>query len=765
VSLFSPLYRDWGSDLAPLHARIGITIPPIVDKNGISTGLTGSLPFGVQPDVVVLPGVELDCSPIGFKGAGITGTREASLISVLPKKFRPNGRGSLVVVPPSANVERRLERITRLTGQDAALMRVAGYTQHEVAVWLIRHGQSGIQGSTAVALHRASMAVSCVNEQQLAIKAAARALPTGAEVVSKTGVIYVGRALIDVVTVLKDWAFAVPITPGESDRRAKVLSAARAIAGRVIDAICEIMSRKGIWGVAARIAKIIVTSRTLISTIECAMIREAGDGKCWDRLHIVLPAAANKLTKLWLGSVPTLNVFERKLEDCAVRLPHDDQPQWSSECWAALKGLAADAVTRLKWLTDFNTAFIYQLLLERRTVEATTLFPWLASRHGMFRTSRSGAIGAYAALLELGRAVEIAAELVRRTHQVAAYPGGVGPERVSVAYAASSFADPAALTTAITGNTAMGCAVIDGALSHANVSALRGGAYFGPHHVIGAIRMGHGNWDMPKAIADSRTYAAMTAAEESKCLFTYVDRRHDEYPRWMGMNAHEVILAALVSIFPGGAVDPAALDDDMRAAVETAFGYEPWCSILPAATVALARALIAAIDPGGHELGLFDKRAKDDRGRAATGQGALRIGLKWLAFQTSKRQGRVNAALAGVKAGKTADPVEAVRSALAERRCAGPVADLFVPEFWLIANPDIALWDWVQRGCPAMDPGIGIAQHRRDLIAREVADAQGFAALLYSKAMPSVRCAEAMAILALSVSSFTLDHAFLKLGK
>lgn len=744
----SPVDRDQRVELPMLDARLGITIPPIVDADGQPMAATGGLPHGVSPDDVVLAGVELDCLPIDCPGARICGTREPSLRSVLPGSYVPRKGISLIEVPLVVDVEQRLRDITYIDGLDNEMRSVADHAIPDVADYLVRLGEGRAAGAATIALHRASMALSSANEQALRVKAAA-VKPTGAVAVQDAGLVLVGRAMLDVVACLNAWAHEGTPTPSEVRRRIDKIKGVQAQAGQMIDAIAALASKRGTRGIGPAMLRIVATGRKLVTRIEREMVQSPGDAECLERLDVESTPSGT--------AVPSAHDLENRLAVCGSATA---LTKWPASCSNALKGFCKDAPVRQAWLAAFDTRLIYRLLLERRTVEAATLFPWLAARHGAFASSRSGAIGAYAQLLELARAIENASDLVRRVKHM---PHGCRAQRLTVGLATSIYGDAVALGDAVEDVTAMGCAVIDGAISHATVSAMIDGQHFGKHHMLGALKFGGTAWDMVDAIADPVTYGSMLHAEGSKVLGTYTGRRFDEYPTYMGMNAIEVVLLALVSIFPKGGK---RLDDhqkDVRKKLALVIPGGDDATILYQSTLRIARAIIACIDPSGDESAVLEERIRDDGGKPSTGQSARTLGCKWLALHRTHRQSRILQAIEDTIANPCPCPIAALNTAVSRLTGFGPVADMSVPEFWLILNPDIGLWNWVQLGCPAKDFDLPISPGHRDLIATKVADAHGHAALLYARIMPSLRAASVMALLAIAPSSFTLDHAFVQL--
>lgn len=807
---------------AALVANGSIIRPAVITATGrAAPSQIAIVPYGVSASFALMPHADYRDVAHLRPGCGFVGSRISCIAPYLTRAIPGplNLRVQLRMVPTSRDeIRRRLRFGSGLHWAPGALFEMVGWEDDWISTSVDRLRENGTESSLIIAHLQAMLALRKMwltiiwgvdhticrpasRDDQGPPSAGASTTPAlnaTVTLMARSGVVAVGRAMIDVVAIISRLidearARAEPCTEG--------LAAGRCLITLLLEFIAHLEAAEGSipqprkpgrkLPPRAELIAALAVAKTLLDAVAVFSVAAEPLPERWHRLSLALGKVAGSVST---GLNAQLDRCDRSLNRLrAAELGNRlERTGWRNHVRRALLRLASgDGQIRLARIDRIRGDLIYKLAITRRLDRLYNLFPWLAAPHGAFFGCAGGAIGALASLYECGRTMELGLDLKRDGGDAAHSPAAV--DRLTVKAASKLLQSSRHIFLAAGRGYAFGRALSASAISHATMQGLFKGAWFGPKHPLSEARFGSLLWNLAASLKDPRTMATVQEVEATKPIMKM--KSSDNLPRYMGMTLRKLIVRSVVSIFWGGEGGRSDFQRHRELAVAAARGLKRFSGAyhrsLNRATQGIIRSMQVTVDLDPEtdprlRDGIADREApvKIDIGEA--GQ-ALRDQIK----ATSKSIGEVTqdgqgkrrrkpnettsaeergALLRGIidgtrwwytPEGKSLKPqddlLEDILRGRANLAQLHPVADLPFPILWLAPRIDRDRLNWIARGAPQGKNASSSSTHSAS-ISYEVGRAHAWAPLLYSRAFLTGRETDISCHLFTGRSPITADH-------
>ena len=520
-----------------------------------------TVPGSVSASFALLAHVDFEDDPDLRPGGGFVGGRRASIVPYLAPgtiTAAHDVRVALKQLPTSRDeIRRRLRWEAGLWWAPGAVFSQVGWEDESVYVWLDHLRENGPYATLALALAQAQFALRRMWARLVHGVGAPPAQHTRwwPSLSTQCGAVVVGRALLDLAAMLFRLVDAT-IASGLSS--AAVPAPMRKIKILLEDFVrlVEDADRRPEAAAKRRLEKAVKTARTLLDAVAIFSVAPERLDLRWGRLHAELFGVST------VNATPFVRrdqaAFEARLNrlSAATIGTRLEQTVWPSRVRRSLLRLASlDPAIRIAYLDRVRGDLLYKLAMTGRLDRLYELFPWLAAPHSGFVNCAGGALGALATLVECARRLAIAREQKRELGDM--LDDGMfecqraAVRRLSVPVAREFWRSQVRIAATAGHGYVAGRALDHGALSHATVTAMMGGAYFSPDFPLTAARFGKLGWSLPVALRDLRTVASVQAVEQGRQVMRTNDH-DDDLPRCNGMTLRRQLAETIVWAFRTG---------------------------------------------------------------------------------------------------------------------------------------------------------------------------------------------------------------------
>ncbi|MBN2971004.1 hypothetical protein JW805_03105 [Roseomonas aeriglobus] len=506
------------------------------------------LPPGAWVPFALLPHVDYIDDPDRRPGGGFVGGRQSCIAPWLKPGAVPAAASlgvTLRALPASGDdILRELRARSGLWSAPGALFARAAWTDASVATWLDRLRVNGDDARLSTAHLQGSFAL---RKMWMAVEWNVGSV-AGVPLVTASGAVAVGRALIDVVAIVDRLA-----TPAKSETQ--VRSECEAALEALLTALHHYLRHLRAAEAAGdpdvmrhKLSRAIVWARTILDAVGVFSVTSDAPRKRWQRLSHMLEGKASRDHAG--GAASKLEQISRELEclACANLGARLERTGWRPHIRRALLRLAMpDRERRMSGLARIRCDLIFALAMSRQLDRIYRLFPWLAAPHGAFPGCAGGALGALASLYESSRGVDIGNDMKRRLVDTDQGPGTV--RRMTVRAVSGVYANPRHIVLAAGRNYAAGAALAAQVTSHVMVKAALYGQHFGGGLSLEATRGGFLGYNDVATFKLKRTRDAVVVIQQAQPAFE-VTARDDDLIRHMGLTLVRHLGAMVRAIWP-----------------------------------------------------------------------------------------------------------------------------------------------------------------------------------------------------------------------
>lgn len=417
----------------------------------------------------LLAHADYDDDPNHRPGCGFVGGRLKRLAPMLTTGAILAGANIAVRLRnlPSS-YEEILQDLRRNAGLETSLGALFGrvaWSEAMVAIWLDRLRVNGDEAQLILAHAQLALAL---RKMWLAVLWGV-GVDDDADLATASGSVAVGRALIDVISLVD--RLAKPVLRGVNPlpEREAALGALLWNLKRYLNAL-KTAQKRGPDEARKSIASSIKYALAISKAVGVFSVTDDASSKRWKRLTNLL--GGGKSNEHAGSAQPKLQTIEKELEQlhCANLRARLERTCWRNQIRRSLLRLATpDSLARLSMLARIRTDLIFTLAMTRQLDRLYTLFPWLAAPHDAFPRFGGGALGAVASFFEAARGLEVGRDMARRVKDAGADRGQVA--RLTPPAAKSVYASPRHTAVAAGRNHAAGAALISQVTSHVMVKA------------------------------------------------------------------------------------------------------------------------------------------------------------------------------------------------------------------------------------------------------------------------------------------------------
>ncbi|RUN78434.1 hypothetical protein EJC47_00730 [Sphingomonas sp. TF3] len=532
---------------AGLAANVAIVRPYIITATGRAAPSRNAI---VTADAcasfALLPHVDYIDDPDRRPGCGFIGGRISSVAPLLATgAIPPHVAIKLRTLPESGeSILHELRSRAGLSSAPGALFARAAWTDTFVATYFDRLRQNGDEAQLNVAHAQGSLAL---RKAWQAVEWGIGLLPNTA-LITASGVVAVGRALIDVIALVD--RLAAPRCSGltRPAHRETALAALLTALAHFVRHVQAAEATNDPLVATRKLSLALDWARKILDATGVFAVATDAERKRWQRLTNMLDIG--KLYDHAGGAATKLDRFSRALEQlqCADLGHRLECTGWRPHVRRSLLRLSlSDRQARLALLNRIRCDLIFALAATRQLDRLYRLFPWLAAIHGAFPGCAGGALGALASLYEAARGMEIGQDMTRRLADMGHRPGTVA--RLGVREARAVYVNPRHTVLALGRNYAAGAALVAQVTSHVMVRAALHGKKLGGNLSLEAVRRGRLDYNDPAALKIKRTRDAVVTIQQAQPAFR-VNSPDNDLVRHMGLTLVRHVAALVYAIWP-----------------------------------------------------------------------------------------------------------------------------------------------------------------------------------------------------------------------